>query len=116
MHQKILKLNLVAVIAIFCVVSLTGCGAAQAETIYYVDLSQREPLPAIAPHEIVPLRLAVAAIISPEGTVESYSGLAAYLEDKVGRPVELIQRRTYAEANELIERGQVDLAFVCTSA
>lgn len=90
--------------------------SAQAEPIYYVDLNEREPLPAIAPHEIVPLRLAVAAIISPEGTMESYSGLAAYLEDKVGRPVELIQRRTYAEANELIERGQVDLAFVCTSA
>jgi phosphonate transport system substrate-binding protein len=34
----------------------------------------------------------------------------------LGRPVELIQRRTYAEANELIKQNKVDLAFVCTSA
>jgi len=30
--------------------------------------------------------------------------------------VELVQRRTYAEVNELIEAGDVDMAFVCTSA
>lgn len=97
---------------------LTGCGVAQAQTqaLPYVDLSQREPLPAVAPAEVVPLRLAVAAIISPQGTAESYSGLAAYLGKKLDRPVELIQRRTYAEANDLIKQGKVDLAFVCTSA
>ncbi len=111
-----IKLNLVVALAMLFVALLTGCGRTQPETVFYVDLSQREPLPAVAPHQIVPLRLAVAAIISPQGTAESYSGLATYLEQKVGRPVELIQRRTYVEANELIERGEVDLAFVCTSA
>jgi phosphonate transport system substrate-binding protein len=79
-------------------------------------LSQREPLPAVAPAEVVPLRLAVAAVISPKGTAESYGDLAAYLAKNLGRPVELVQRRTYAEVNDLIERGEVDLAFVCTSA
>lgn len=103
-------------IGVLAVLLLTGCGAARAEALPYVDLSQREPLPAVAPAEVVPLRLAVAAIISPKGTADSYRGLAAYLGQKLGRPVELIQRRTYAEANELIERSQVDLAFVCTSA
>ncbi len=89
---------------------------ARAEELPYVDLSQREPLPAIAPAQVVPLRLAVAAIFSPKGTMQSYSGLAAYLEGKLDRPVELIQRRTYAEVNDLIEQGKIDLAFVCTSA
>ena len=87
-----------------------------AEELPYVDLSQREPLPAIAPAKVVPLRLAVAAIFSPQGTVDSYSGLANYLGQKLNRPVELIQRRTYAEINELVKNDAVDLAFVCTSA
>jgi phosphonate transport system substrate-binding protein len=62
------------------------------------------------------LRVAIAAVISPKGTLESYSPLLKYLEEKLNRPVELIQRRTYLEINDLIEHGEVDLAFVCTSA
>ena len=62
------------------------------------------------------MRLAVAAIISPQGTAESYQVLAQYLEEALDRPVELIQRRTYAEVNKLVADGQVDVAFVCTSA
>jgi phosphonate transport system substrate-binding protein len=42
--------------------------------------------------------------------------LLNYLSDKLGRPVELVQRRTYLEINDLVENGEVDLAFVCTSA
>jgi phosphonate transport system substrate-binding protein len=34
----------------------------------------------------------------------------------VNRPIELVQRRTYSETNQLVENGYVDLAFVCTSA
>jgi phosphonate transport system substrate-binding protein len=58
----------------------------------------------------------VAAIISPKGTVASYQPLLDYLSRRLGRPVELIQRRTYAEVNDLIRRNEVDLAFVCTRA
>ncbi|MSP13471.1 MAG: phosphate/phosphite/phosphonate ABC transporter substrate-binding protein [Chloroflexi bacterium] len=81
----------------------------------YIDLSRREPLPPAAP-QAAPLRLAVAAIFSPQSTAESYHNLAAYLGQKLGRPVQLIQRRTYAEVNNLIAKNEVDLAFVCTSA
>jgi phosphonate transport system substrate-binding protein len=105
-----------AVIITLILIVLIGCGIAQAESLPFVDLSQREPLPAVAPAEVLPLRLAVAAIFSPQGTAESYTGLANYLGQKLNRPVELIQRRTYAEVNELVEKKAVDLAFVCTSA
>lgn len=81
-----------------------------------ISLAQRAPLPQAAPRPIKSLRVAVAAIISPQGTVESYSALADYLSERLGRPVELVQRRTYAEINELVARQEVDLAFVCTSA
>lgn len=82
----------------------------------YVDLSELQPLPAVAKTEVLPLRVAVGPIISPRGTVEGYSPLLDYLSRKLDRRVELLQRRTYAEVNDLIERGEVDLAFVCTSA
>jgi phosphonate transport system substrate-binding protein len=81
-----------------------------------LDLNQRSSVPVAAAAKIVPLRLAVAAIISPQGTVESYGELADYLSRNLDRPVELVQRRTYAEVNELIASDQIDLAFVCTSA
>jgi phosphonate transport system substrate-binding protein len=58
----------------------------------------------------------VAALISPRGTISSYQPLLDYLGEKLKRPVELVQRRTYAETNLLVKNGEVDLAFVCTSA
>lgn len=93
---------------------LSACTPAPA--LPYVDLTQRSPLPAAAAAEILPIRLAVAAIISPQGTAESYTDLARYIGEKLDRPVELVQRRTYAEVNDLVAQGEVDVAFVCTSA
>jgi phosphonate transport system substrate-binding protein len=96
---------------------LAACAAstapANAPTVHLNDL---RPLPATPPAEVAPLRVAVAAVISPRGNVESYTPLLNYLANKLGRPVEMVQRRTYQEVNDLLADGQVDLAFVCTSA
>ena len=94
---------------------LVGCATTQAETLPTVHLHDLQPLPTPR-HEIVPLRVSVAAMISPEGTVESYRPLLDYLSHELGRPVELVQRRTYAEVNDLIRRNEVDMAFICTRA
>ncbi|MFW6097355.1 MAG: phosphate/phosphite/phosphonate ABC transporter substrate-binding protein [Chloroflexota bacterium] len=93
---------------------LAGCHAGESAPV--ITLSQLEPLPASPSEEVVPLRVAVAAIISPQGTVDSYTSLLNYLSEQIDRPVELVQRRTYTEINDLIARGEVDLAFVCTGA
>lgn len=89
---------------------------ASSQPLPIVDLSARAPLPQAAQSDVVPLRVGVAAIISPAGAAESYDALARYLGQKLGRPVELVQRRTYSEMNDLIEAMAVDVAFVCTSA
>ncbi|HEY4689358.1 MAG TPA: phosphate/phosphite/phosphonate ABC transporter substrate-binding protein [Anaerolineae bacterium] len=81
-----------------------------------VHLSNLKPLPAEVSSDVIPLRVAVAAVVSPKGTAESYQPLLDYLSAQLNRPVELVQRRTYTEINDLIESGFVDLAFVCTSA
>lgn len=105
------------IILLLITIMLASCSAsAQTEVVGMVDLNNLQPLPTPEGHEAVPLRVAVAAVISPKGTVESYSPFLDYLEEKLNRPIELVQRRTYLEINDLIERGAVDVAFVCTSA
>lgn len=94
---------------------LVSCTSAHSEPLPTIRLRKLSPLPTVNT-QVRPLRVAVAAIISPEGTLESYQPLLQYLEKKVGRPVELVQRRTYAEVNDLIRRDEVDIAFVCTRA
>ncbi|MFN3333738.1 MAG: phosphate/phosphite/phosphonate ABC transporter substrate-binding protein [Caldilinea sp.] len=64
----------------------------------------------------LPLRVAVAAVLSPEATFDIYGPLLDYLAIRLDRPVELLQRSTYAEINDLIRTGQADVAFVCGGA
>lgn len=100
----------------FSLLLLSACTPTPAiEPAASVNLTNLQPLPTPSVSE-TPLRVAVAAVISPKGTVESYSALLNYLGEKTGRPIELVQRRTYLEINDLLETGKVDLAFVCTSA
>jgi len=92
---------------------LSACAPSSAGPL--IRLSDLQPIE-VPTSEVAPLRLAVAAVISAQGTAETYQPLLDYLSAKLGRPVELVQRRTYAEINQLIEDGEVDVAFVCTSA
>ncbi len=82
----------------------------------YVDLNDLKPLPTPLESDVRPLRVAIAAVLSPRGSAESYSQLLKYLAKELNRPVEPVQRRTYSEVNDLLRTGEVDLAFVCTSA
>jgi phosphonate transport system substrate-binding protein len=93
---------------------LTGCASNASAAV--IHLNDRQPLPQRPATDVVPLRVAVGAVTSPQGTVDSYAPLLDYLERKLKRPVELVQRRTYAEVNDLIATGFVDVGFVCTSA
>ena len=112
-----MKKNLFILVSIIAIISLAcGCAPqASDQVVGYVNLKDLKPLTAPT-QEIAPLRVAVASIVSPKGTVQSYESLLKYLEKQFNRPVDLIQRRTYMETNDLLAEGQVDLAFVCTSA
>ena len=65
---------------------------------------------------LVPLRVAVAPVISPRENVGLYRPLLEHISAKLGRPVDLVQRRTYAEVNDLVRYGHADAAFVCDYA
>jgi phosphonate transport system substrate-binding protein len=59
------------------------------------------------------LRIAVAAMISPKDTENSYFDLLRLIGRHMGREVIFVQRKTYAEVNDLLERRAIDVAFVC---
>ena len=62
----------------------------------------------------IPLRIAVAPIISPEKSLTLYKDFVDYLGNAVDRKGVFITRPTYIEINELLRSGNCDLAFVCT--
>jgi phosphonate transport system substrate-binding protein len=102
---------------ILLTIFLVGCATiSQGGAVGYVNLNDLQPLPSPITNDIRPLRVAIAAVISPQGSAESYAPLLDYLSRKLDRPVERVQRRTYSEVNDLIRRGEVDMAFVCTSS
>ncbi len=87
----------------------------ESENAIYVDLSNKNNS-TINNHEVESIKIAVAAIISPEETFLFYRDLFDYIESKIGISIELIQRKTYGEVNDLIHSNNVDIAFVCSRA
>lgn len=63
-----------------------------------------------------PLKVAIASITSTKESIKYYDELLNYLGEKLNRRVVIIQRKTYAEVNDLMRAGNVDVAFVCTYA
>ena len=92
----------------------TACSSASG--VPFIDLSERAPTTSTGRTGVEPIRIAIAAILSPQGNVSSYGGLADYLAQRIDRPIELVQRRTYQEVNALLVSGEVDIGFICTSA
>ncbi len=94
--------------------SIAGCGA---DTDYRpVDFSSTVNVeqPDRTKQETEVLRVAVAAMISQKETFVYYREMIDYLGQRLNRPVQLIQRKTYSEINELFLKGQVELAYICT--
>lgn len=62
------------------------------------------------------LKVGVSSVLSPRETLENYNKFAEYLEKKIGRPVQLVQRQSYQEINDLVKSREVDVAFICSGA
>lgn len=88
-----------------------------------VSFAQRVEVAAVRPAQDsearpspAPLRVAVAAILSPSRTLDAHHDLLSYMGQRLGRGVQLFQRGTYAEVNDLLKHRVIDLAFVCGGA
>ncbi len=60
------------------------------------------------------LRVSVAGMESPSGTYAGYSRLFGALAQRLGAEADFVQRRTYAEVNQLLIKGELDAALLCT--
>ncbi|RJX33355.1 MAG: phosphate/phosphite/phosphonate ABC transporter substrate-binding protein [Desulfarculus sp.] len=90
-----------------------GCGSDPAYTT--VDFKNTKPVPRPdTSGDGAVLRVAVGSMISPRATMIYYQQILAYLGQKVGRPVDLVQKKTYAEINHLLDTGEIDVAFICS--
>jgi len=101
---------------IVAVMALGANGCSRDADQVTVDFSKT--LPAARPTqpagESGTVRGAVAAMISPRETFIHYRQLLAYLARKSGKDLEFVQRKTYEEINELLGKGEIDLAFICS--
>ncbi len=64
---------------------------------------------------LVPVRRAIRVGVPPVRNIvaleSKYGGLARYLQDRLGRPVELVHEATYTDLTEAFRKGEVDAAF-----
>jgi phosphate/phosphite/phosphonate ABC transporter binding protein len=81
-----------------------------------VDVAQVRLGTDAARSERLPLKVAIASVLSPTRTLDGYHDLLTYMGQQLSRPVRLFQRGTYAEINELLRTRDIDLAFVCAGA
>src|SRR5512138_3303315 len=60
-----------------------------------------------------PLKIGLAAMISPKETLAYYNRVLARVGQKLGRRVEMVQYRTYDEMDVALERRELEIAFIC---
>ncbi len=70
--------------------------------------------PATAEEQGPPIKIGVASMITPVDAVKYYQDIIDYIGGRIGRPVQMIHRRTYEEMDRLLERGDVKVAFICS--
>ncbi len=113
----LLRNCLIIVVSIFLFIGCENEKTREPGNSQVIQLDQLQPLPPLKTAQVSDsLKVAVAAILSPQGTIQSYQPFLRVLESKTGKEVVLIQRKTYQEVNNMLIRSVVDVAFVCTGA
>lgn len=60
------------------------------------------------------VRIGVAAMISPKETSKYYTEMLNYVGQKIGKKVEIVQQENYSEMDAMLEKGIVNVAFICS--
>ena len=80
-----------------------------------INLGKREELKTKTEQPgLDPIRVAVGGMITPKEGFVYYREFLDYVEEKLGRKVEYIDKEKYDEINMLLKSGGIDLAFVCS--
>ncbi|CAG0945556.1 putative phosphite transport system-binding protein PtxB [Anaerolineae bacterium] len=96
---------------------LTACASeSNAPRVRLGELESSAPTPQVASVNADILRIAIAPVYSPRTSLTLYQDLATHLGQKLNRPAQIVQGKTYDEINNLVREGAVALAIVCTNA
>ncbi len=104
------KISVIALIMGLILIGITGCG--KKREIKKIGFDKKIVLPVKVEEGVI--RIAVSAMISPKETFGYYRQILDYMGEKIGKKVELVQRKTYAEVNELLKQEKIEAAFVCS--
>ena len=82
-----------------------------------IDFEQVEPIPGYKMEmRETPLRVAMISVLNHARTEGYQSQMVRSLGRLLGRPVLLLHRRSYAEINQLLAKGDADVAFLSSGA
>jgi phosphonate transport system substrate-binding protein len=68
--------------------------------------------PLRAAEEERPVRFGLTAVVVREN-LQFFKRWRDYLEQRIGRPVRFVQRRSYRETMGLLQTGEIDFAWIC---
>lgn len=107
-----------SVIVIICIMilAITTLLYVTSDTVA-VNFSETEPVP---PYQWArkgePIKIAMISVLNRQETYRYQRQVAKAIGEKMGRPVLLLQRRSYSEVNQLLAKGGADIALLSTGA
>jgi len=111
MKKTISRIIIVMLIVIF----INGCSSS--EQLPYINLADNNN--SVLDNQQTPenaVIVGIASVISPQASRIGYDNMIKYLEEKLEAPIILVQGKTYAEINQMIKEGNIDIAFICSLA
>jgi phosphonate transport system substrate-binding protein len=99
-------------VAIVALLTLTGCS--EGEKPQKVSLKERGVISAEQKDNGRHIRFAVGGMITPKKGLAYYKNFLNYISEQVGEHVDFVDREDYAEINNMLDKGNLDLAFVCS--
>lgn len=105
-----------SVISFLLLLFLVSCS--QTSDMAYLEITtsdKKEEVPeGIIGKEEEVLNVAFASVVSPKETKSKYQLLVNYLEEKLEMKLNVVQKQSYDEVNQLLKTGEVDVAFICS--
>ncbi len=109
MNKK--KLLLICFIFLAGVSFSAGCN--QGEGLEKIDFDETIELDYAKPLQKSEINICVGSMITPEEGHAYYKRLLDYIGRELNIKINFVEKRTYAEVNSLLEKGNIDVAFVC---
>ncbi len=108
-----MKLKIFTGLCVLLLLTLTACGTNNSYP--YISLTKNQSYePEINANTSGTVNVAIAPVISPLETRYSYDDFINYLQEKLHRPVHLIETQTYAETNQLLKEGKAEIGLICS--